>query len=1053
MEHSKMGRRLRTGLLIASVGGLFGLSSAMAVSSLGEPPAPGGVQGEQPQELTPAEIAQMMAARMGQGGSRGQNDSKREFPSFDEVSKDYRKVVSTADGESYYNLWVRDRDGQMLAELPRGYEQKRQFFAMTVAGGEDYAGLQAGDIYCYWKRYDKRLALIAPQISRKSSGDPESRSSVERLFTDRVILDIPIVCIGPNGQPVIDMDDLLVGNMQTFFPGQRVNRALTKVAEAKAFPRNVEIEFEAPAAGGVIKTYHYSISDVPRRTGYKPREADQRVGFFTTTYMDLGEMDSTKMWKRYINRWHLEKRDPSLKMSPPKEPIVFYVDHATPVKYRRYVKQGVDYWNKAFRQIGIDGAIEVYFQDAQTGAHMDKDPEDVRYNFIRWLSNGAGTAIGPSRVHPETGQILDADIVLTDGFIRGFYTRYHDIIPQVAMENFSPEALAWLEAHPSWDPRIRLLPPAERRRAIAERLARGPQAMGGHPAAQEHNPILGDEPFDGLVGRHSQTNGMCLCAEGKALQMSLLRMHLELLEGRSEVPAQEKDILSEQPDDIPPEVLEMIKKQLEQNPDLINQVPEHLRAKLAGTQPEEPEEPEEGDDGEGEGDEPTEPKEPQSLLDGIPEEFVGPLLADLVAHECGHTLGLRHNFKGSSIQTLDEINSEEMKDKTWGASVMDYNGFNIRMESGEVQGNFSMTDIGPYDMWAIEYGYTFDDPAKVASRAAEPDKPYGTDEDTWGPDPLAQRWDLGADPIEYAREKMRLANWHRERLLDRFVDEGESWSEARRGYNITLSQQVQAISMMSRWIGGSYISRAKKGDPGAGEPSMPVEASKQREALSFIIENAFRDEAFGLTPKMLRAMVNDRWWDEGGMRAIFDDPAWPVHDRIMGVQASALSMIMNPGTLSRVFDNELRVDEDDDAITLPEVIDTVYAEIFSELETTPNGRRFTARKPMISSLRRNLQREMIDRLIDLSLEGDEAGPAGRAIANLATLKLRTLSKRIGELTEGRAASTLDPYTLAHLSESKIRIDKALDAQYIYNIPDFAPANPFAGLFLQEQNQR
>ena len=68
---------------------------------------------------------------------------------------------------------------------------------------------------------------------------------------------------------------------------------------------------------------------------------------------------------------------------------------------------------------------------------MEKDPEDVRYNFIRWLNNDVGTAIGPSRVHPETGEILDADIVLTDGWIRHFNFNYHDLMPKLAMEGVS----------------------------------------------------------------------------------------------------------------------------------------------------------------------------------------------------------------------------------------------------------------------------------------------------------------------------------------------------------------------------------------------------------------------------------------------------------------------------------------------------------------------------------------------------------------------------------------------------------------------------------------
>ena len=83
---------------------------------------------------------------------------------------------------------------------------------------------------------------------------------------------------------------------------------------------------------------------------------------------------------------------------------------------------------------------------------MEKDPEDVRYNFIRWLNNDIGTAIGPSRVHPMTGQILDADIILTDGWIRHFNFNYEDLMPKLAMEGVSAETLAWLGKHPTWDP-------------------------------------------------------------------------------------------------------------------------------------------------------------------------------------------------------------------------------------------------------------------------------------------------------------------------------------------------------------------------------------------------------------------------------------------------------------------------------------------------------------------------------------------------------------------------------------------------------------------------
>ena len=144
----------------------------------------------------------------------------------------------------------------------------------------------------------------------------------------------------------------------------------------------------------------YSISEITSDPSYKPRAADQRIGYFTTGYTDLGKYKTDDKKIRYINRWHLEKADPSLKMSPPKTPIVFHIEHTTPKRYRYWVKQGILYWNKAFEKIGIRDAIEVLQQDATTSKYMDVSPEDVRYNFVRWLNNDIGTAIGPSRVNP-----------------------------------------------------------------------------------------------------------------------------------------------------------------------------------------------------------------------------------------------------------------------------------------------------------------------------------------------------------------------------------------------------------------------------------------------------------------------------------------------------------------------------------------------------------------------------------------------------------------------------------------------------------------------------
>ncbi len=316
---------------------------------------------------------------------------------FEEVNEGYTKVVSTIDGATpLFGLWKNAKEQQLLAELPRGWNRKKFFIAVTPSAGVTFAGLQGNEAYVYLRQYDDRLAFISPEISVRSTGDKSSKDSVDTIFTDTVLIDVPIVATGPSGQPVIDLDDLLVGNASKIAGSvaRGVNKNLASISKAKSFPKNLEVAYEMPTSGGKFKIIHYSISEVPERGSYKPRKADERVGFFGTTFRDLGQYHDEDKWIHYINRWDLQKRDSKLSLSPPKKPIVFYIEHTVPVRYRRWVRDGVLYWNDAFREIGIDNAIEVYYQDAATGAHMDKDAEDVRYNFLRWLNNDVATAIG-----------------------------------------------------------------------------------------------------------------------------------------------------------------------------------------------------------------------------------------------------------------------------------------------------------------------------------------------------------------------------------------------------------------------------------------------------------------------------------------------------------------------------------------------------------------------------------------------------------------------------------------------------------------------------------
>jgi hypothetical protein len=236
--------------------------------------------------------------------------------------------------------------------------------------------------------------------------------------------------------------------------------------------------------------------------------------------------------------------------------------------------------------------------------------------------------------------------------------------------------------------------------------------------------------------------------------------------------------------------------------------------------------------------------------------------------------------------------------------------------------------------------------------------------------------------------------------------------------------QLKSTSMMSNWIGGAHINRDKKGDPNGRKPIEIVPAGTQRDALNFVIENTFRDEVFGLTPDLLQHMVSDSWFDSGFPMGAFDSP-WPVHDQIAGIQASALSQMLNPTTLRRVYDNELRVPADQDALTLEELVNAVHEAVWTELKKMPEG-KFSGRNPAISNLRRNLQTEYLQRLFDLA-NARGGNSALKTIATLASLKLRETQTAVQEALK---AENLDSYSRAHLVDIDDRIEKWLDSEYV-----------------------
>ena len=876
-------------------------------------------------------------------GQSGAAANKPDFPPFDKVTEGLSKVVSTTDGSSpFYELYKDDETGRLLAVLPSGYEKKLTMISCTISGGDPQAGVMGPTHYVKWEKIGKQLALVAPNLGVRTDGDKQAKDSVEQLYTGRVILSVPIVSM-KGSRPVIDFGAMMTQQSARFFgpsvfggygpSGGAMNARLAKLTKAKAFPKNVIVEYQMPRANGQIVRLTMDVSELKGTPGYKPRRADSRVGYFYDFHEDYAKTASEDVTERYISRWHIQKASDRLKVSPPKQPLVWYIEHTTPVRFRRYVREGIELWNEAFLDIGIDGALEVRQQDAETGAFMDIDPEDARYNFFRWNTSDQGYAIGPSRTNPLTGEILDADVVWHQGLTRAVRNMLERLSEDLTEQTFSPDTLAWFDQHPDWDPRVIMASPE--RRAEVEAL-RAIDAL----AVSEHE--LGDREHPWTRWSSDQTNSACKIGNMLAVDLSLAMAAMD--------------------------------------------------AGLLGA----------GDEGD--------------LLDGLPEEYIGPMIRYISAHEVGHCLGLQHNMAASTIRTLEEINSPGYEGPTIG-SVMDYCAPNINHGLGEVQGPYATPTVGPYDHWAIAYGYGPEkDLDKVLSRVSEPDLIYVSQiAMSVGSDPRNMTWDFGKDNLKFAESRLGIVRDLRERLVDDVVKEGEPWAVARRRFNSLMGTHLQSMFIASNWIGGSFTNNDWKGDPGDRAPIEDVPAERQRHAMKLIIENAFEDDALGLTPELVRHLGKEYYWDPSGMGELMADPSVTVHDMVGSVQATGLTLLMNPGTLRRVYDNEYRTQGQDDAFTLSELITGVTDAAWREVKDRSN----------VSSFRRNLQREHVQRLITLALL-DASSPSLRAIGTLATGELR----RIDEMAEKALGANPDTYTSAHLSDIRTRIARALDAAYV-----------------------
>jgi hypothetical protein len=825
-------------------------------------------------------------------------------------------------------MWtIYHSDQQMLVELSESSLKKEYIIIPSIARGISRGMVLGGmswgfgdDAIWAFKKSEEKIYVIQRNVRFRAKPNTPEANAVQLAYSDSVLYSLPILTKTPSGGYLVDMthvfmnDELQVGN--EIGPGFRYAQDRSTISSLKAFPENVEIQINAvysgnaqidtvPNSKGVQVGVHYSVSVLPPvgSNGYKPRIADDRVGYFLTAIKDFSEADDPDHFVRYINRWNLQKLDPSLDVSPPKEQIEFYIEDTVPVFLRPTVEAGILEWNKAFEKIGFAGAIKVNRQPSDPNF----DPENIRYNTFRWMTAEAGFAMGPSRVDPRTGQILDADIIFDASFLDSWSQRWETFRGETPES--PPETALLLQGYRSTTP-----------------------FMGGHVHVGH---------------RHSATCNYC------------------------------------------------VEKQRYNG---------FAAAFFAAT---------------------------GATSDGsLPKEFIHQGMKEVVMHEVGHTLGLRHNFKASAWKSLEQIN-----DKTKGleegivASVMDYTPANISPDKDN-QGLYYTQTIGPYDYWAIEYGYkpiSGNEKAelqKIASRSTEPGLAYTTDEDTRSidPDPYSARFDLGQNPLEFATRQMEMTKKALPEILNRVVKDGEGYQKARQAFMLLFHEYWSAISTAAKYPGGIVLSRDHKGAKDARPPFTTVSAQQQRDAMKLINESAF--EVPELSRKDLNYLAVSRWshWGTGSPFRL----DFPIHDEILIRQDNILARLLGSNVLFRIQDNEYKAEPGEDVYTLAEHLKLLDDGIFTEWKSIPDPEKakFDNRNPYINSFRRNLQRQALRRLGTIVAQPSVAPADART---LTRVQLQTLREQAQQLVDNKEIQ-LDDYSRAHLIDSIARINTILTAE-------------------------
>ena len=281
-----------------------------------------------------------------------------------------------------------------------------------------------------WQKFDNHILLKEISYSNYASDSLPIKEAVSNANFEPIITSFKIEVENKDkNSVVIDVTDLYKKDIKSFgYPQSSRKRnkitgldtKLSFIESIRSFPMNIESKHiktykSSEAKNGQISMLLNNSMILLAKVPMKRRYYDERVGWFTTSQTDYRIDNQEAETVKYLDRWRLEVKDEDIEkfkkgeLVEPKKPIVYYIDRATPKKWRKYLKQGIEDWQAAFEVAGFKNAILAKDPPSKE-EDPDWSPEDIRYSVVRYLASPTLNANGPHVSDPRSGEIIESDI-------------------------------------------------------------------------------------------------------------------------------------------------------------------------------------------------------------------------------------------------------------------------------------------------------------------------------------------------------------------------------------------------------------------------------------------------------------------------------------------------------------------------------------------------------------------------------------------------------------------------------------------------------------------